>query len=55
MFQQHNYDNFVLRFLYKHNQGVLWCYNKPNIDKPWFKEVPNTFGAGVKENIRIET
>lgn len=28
-----NSDTFVLRFLYKHKEGILWCFNKPKIDK----------------------
>lgn len=47
---EHNYDSFVLRFLYKHNEGVLWCFNKPKIDKQWFKEIPHPSGNGITYN-----
>lgn len=51
----HNYDKFVLRFLYKHNQGVLWCYNKPTIEKIWFKEIPSLTGEGIAQNKLIDS
>ena len=36
--------------MYKCNEGVLWCYNKPNIEQQWFKEIPNPFSNGVLQN-----
>ena len=51
----HNYDKFVLRFLYKHNQGVLWCFNKPAIEKIWFKEIPTVTCEGIIQNNLIDS
>jgi hypothetical protein len=53
--QEHNYDSFVLRFLYKHNEGILWCFNKPLIDKQWFKEIPHPSGNGITMNRIIDS
>lgn len=51
----HNSDKFVLRFFYKHNEGTLWCFNKPTVDNQYFKEVPNTLGTGVIQNKVVDT
>ena len=49
--QYYNPDNFVLRFFYKHKEGSLWCFNRPYIEKQYFKEVPDPLtGLGVKMN-----
>lgn len=43
-----NPDNFVLRFFYKHKEGSLWCFNRPCVDKQYFKEVPDEKGFIVQ-------
>ena len=50
-----SFDKFVLRFLFKSKDGVLWCFNRPNLDKQYFKEVPDEFGTTLIKNKIIDT
>jgi hypothetical protein len=43
----YNADRFVLRFFYKHKEGILWCFNRPTVDANYFREVPSNKGSGV--------
>jgi hypothetical protein len=46
-----NPDSFVLRFLYKHQEGSLWCFNRPCIDQQYFKEIPDGYGGTQPQKV----
>ena len=45
-----SYDKFVLRFFYKHQEGTLWCFNRPSVSSEYFKEVPSLTGTRILIN-----
>ena len=48
-------QSIVLRFMYKPQDGILWAYNKPKLDKTYFSEVPSATGFGIVRNVIKET
>lgn len=48
-------QSIVCRFMYKPQDGKLWVYNKPKLDKTYFSEIPAPNGAGVVRNVIKET
>ena len=48
-------QSIVCRFMYKPQDGKLWVYNKPKLDKTYFSEVPAANGYGIVRNVIKET
>ena len=40
-----------MRFFYKHKEGALWCFNRPAVEKSYFKEVPDERGIVVQHKV----
>ena len=48
-------QSIVLRFMYKPQDGKLWAFNKPKLDKTYFSEIPASNGYGIVRNLIKET